>query len=109
MTPTQVAAILAAIGALVPAGWITSSSNAIAGLNATDAAQAANDVVQDVTVTAGGNPGAMFALLFRAANAASGCAMEAWIDPIGSSNVLAQCAAALPGAWAQPNDWTGDN
>ena len=107
MTPTQVAAVLAAIAGLVPAGWITAVSNQIATLNATDAAQAANDVVTDAQASAGAD--LVLALQFRAANAASGTALEAWVDPIGTSNVLGYCAAQLPGALADPNDWTADN
>jgi hypothetical protein len=110
VTPSQVAAILAAISALVPAGWITAVSNQIANnLSAADAQQVANDIVTDVQFWGADVLATPAALQQRGANAGSGSDTQPWNDDVGTSNVFAYCASTLPNALAAPNDWTGDN
>jgi hypothetical protein len=108
MTPTQVAAALAAISALVPAGWITTVSTSIATLPAADATQVSAHIVTDATTTGGGNR-LISALQHRAGNTATGAALKSWTVRGATSNVFAYCAAALPGAHPAADNWTGYN
>jgi hypothetical protein len=110
LTPAQVAAILAAISALVPANWITAVSNQIANnLSAADAQQCANDIVADVQFWGADVLATPAALQQRGADAGCGASLQMWNDDIGVSNVFQYCASTLPGALAAPNDWTADN